>query len=420
MKNLLIKGGAKLSGSVSIKGSKNAALPIMCAALLVKGRVVLTNVPDISDVKTLCKIFDSINVHTEFKDNTLIIDSTNISLAKFDKDLFCKMRASVLVIPALLKHFGKGEIGIPGGCVLGKRSLQTHYDVLSAFNCQSEELESSIKFSTDGFISYTGIIPEASVTASENAIMLAVSSQGKSVIQNLACEPHVEDLCKFLISLGADIKGVGTSKLEINGGLELKQTQESHSICGDYLQAGTYILMAAITNSPIEVKNFNPEDLGMFLYLLKKAGVKFAKTNNSITVTSAENLKPVDVKTAVHPGFPTDLLSPFVIFLTQCNGKSTIFETLFEGRFSFLYELEKMGAEINILNNHQAEINGPTKLKGKVVNSCDIRAGAAMVLAAMIASDQTIITDIKYIDRGYDNFDKNIKDLGGIISRQII
>jgi len=420
MKNLLIKGGAKLSGSVSIKGSKNAALPIMCAALLAKSKVVLTNVPDISDVKTLCKIFESINVETKFENNTLEIDSSNISLAKFDKDLFCKMRASVLVIPALLKHFGEGEIGIPGGCVLGKRSLQTHYDVLSAFNCQSEEFENSIKFKTDGFSPYTGIIPEASVTASENAIMLAVSSKGKSIIQNLACEPHVEDLCKFLISLGADIKGVGTSKLEINGGSELAQTDSSYSICGDYLQAGTYILMAAITNSPIEVKNFNPEDLGMFLYLLKKAGVKFEKTSNSITVTSAENLKPVDVKTAVHPGFPTDLLSPFVIFLTQCNGKSTIFETLFEGRFSFLYELEKMGAEINILNNHQAEIHGPTKLKGKVVNSCDIRAGAAMVLAAMIASDQTIITDIKYIDRGYDNFDENIKNLGGIISRQII
>lgn len=421
MKNLLIKGGAKLSGSVTITGSKNAVLPIMCAALLTKSKVVLTNVPDISDVKTLCSIFESINVVTKFENSTLEIDSSNISLAKFNKDLFCKMRASVLVIPALLKHFKEGEIGIPGGCVLGKRSLQTHYDVLSAFNCKSEELENSVKFSTEEFKPYKGIIPEASVTGSENAIMLAVSTKGKSIIQNLACEPHVEDLCNFLISLGADIKGVGTSKLEINGGLELKQQDAlAYSICGDYLQAGTYILMAAITNSPIEIKNFNPEDLGMFLYLLKKAGVKFEKTENSVTVTSAENLKPVDVKTAVHPGFPTDLLSPFVIFLTQCNGKSTIFETLFEGRFSFLYELEKMGAEISILNNHQAEIHGPTKLKGKVVTSCDIRAGAAMVLAAMIASDQTIITDIKYIDRGYDNFDENIKKLGGIISRQTI
>ncbi len=420
MKNFILKGQTKLSGSVAITGSKNAVLPIIGASLLYKGVTKLTNVPEISDVFTLCSLLNQMQVATSFQDGVLTIDTTNISLQDLDASLFCKMRASILLVPGMLVQFGKGEIGYPGGCVLGKRSISTHLDVLHSFGATTDVKSDTIAFHAKALQAYQGIFAEASVTASENAIMLAVSSPGTSILRNMACEPHVADLCNFLVACGAHIDGIGTQTLVINGGKPLVAPQ-NYAVCGDYLQAGTYLLMGAITNSPVEVTGVNPHDLGLFCHMLEKTGVKLKIQDNTIAVTDASNLKAIEnLKTAVHPGFPTDLLAPFTVLLTQCEGRSTIFETLFEGRFSFLYELEKMGAQISILNNHQAHIFGKSKLKGSIVASCDIRAGAAMILAALVAEGESVITDIKYIDRGYDNIEGTITKLGGIISRQEI
>ncbi len=418
MKNFIIKGGAKLSGRVKITGSKNAVLPIISAALLYKGVTRICNVPEISDMFSICKILETIHVKSHYEKNCLVIDSSQISLESLDPKPFCKMRASILLVPALLAHFKQGEIGYPGGCVLGKRSIDTHLEVLQGFNVDYKLLPDSIQFQTQELQAFQGIFAEASVTASENAIMLAVCAKGKSILKNMACEPHVTDLCRFLNACGAKISGIGSSCLEIEGGLPLSPPSQ-YQVCGDYLQAGTYLIMGAITNSPIEVQGFNPEDLDLFCHILQKTGVSLRIQEDSITIVDATNLKAVEmVKTAIHPGFPTDLLAPLVVLFTQCEGRSTIFETLFEGRFSFLYELEKMGVQLSILNNHQAQIFGPSKLKGSVVASCDIRAGAAMVLAALIAEGESIVTDIKYIDRGYDKLNETIQSLGGIISRQ--
>lgn len=415
MSKFLVKGGKSLKGTMKISGSKNATLPIMCAALLADSKVTLKNVPRISDVDTMRTVFKALGVKTTWKGpNTLEIDPRGLKSAHITHDLVSRMRASSLLMGPLLARLGKVNLAFPGGCVLGKRSMSAHTNGLRQFKAEVLEDEKGIRAKgplKSGII----IMPEMSVTATENIIMAAVLTKGISEIHLAACEPHVQDLCHFLNSLGAKISGIGSNSLVIEGVSSL--CGGTYSVVSDYLEAGTLALAAILTKGEVTLEGVNRRDLDFFFYKLKEAGAKFTFNGNSVTFKPVKKLRPVDIKTAVHPGFPTDLQAPFAVLMTQAEGLSEVFETLFEGRLAYLFELEKMGAKVAFLNPHQAKIFGPTALKGVPIASCDIRAGAAMVLAALIAEGATEISNVVYIDRGYEDLEGKLTKLGAKIER---
>ncbi len=417
MKHFRIKGGRKLSGSIKVNGSKNAVLPIIAASLLTNEVTTLTNVPHIEDVYKICELLNSLGVNTDLKDHTLKIDPTQFKNPGHITKHVGKMRASMILAGPLLARFGEVEMNHPGGCVLGKRPLDTHIRGFEAFGAIHEADDDKFKLTIDGDLQAPNLtLSEASVTGTENLVILAVATPGTTTLKNCAVEPHVQDMCNFLNKMGADISGIGTSVLTINGGQTLKGVE--YSVVPDYLEAGTFLLAGAVTNSRLRVEDFNPADLDLFIQKMREVGVEIEVGDNWAEVIQANDLKAIrNVKTAVHPGFPTDLLAPFSILLTQAHGASQIYETLFEGRFSYLFELEKMGAKVYLQNPHQALIIGPTKLKGMPVASCDIRAGAAVVLAALAAEGESFVTNINYIDRGYQDLDKRLKAIGADIER---
>ena len=415
MQELVIKGGVKLKGTVTISGSKNAALPIVCAALLSKDKTVLKNVPDIADIHSIIKIIESLGVKTKFNKNTLEIDPSKLTKSSPDQKLVEKMRASILLIGGILPRLGEIKMAFPGGCVLGKRSVYAHTHVFKEFGAKILNDKTGLHIKADKLVGKKFTLPEQSVTATENAIMCGVLAEGKTEIRLSAVEPHVQDLCHFLKKMGAKISGIGTNNIQITGVESLKGT--TYTITGDYLEAGTFAIAAVATGGDVIINGINTDHLDILWQKFNEMGVSYKLSKDSVHILLSKSLKGTDVKTAVYPGFPTDLQAPFTVLLTQVNGTSKIFETLFEGRLNYLFELEVMGAQIHLLNPHQALVQGPSKLKGMSIPSHDIRAGAAMVIAALVAKDYTTISNINYIDRGYENLDGKLTKLGAEIKR---
>lgn len=411
MEKFLIKGGKKLKGEVVISGSKNATLPIICASLLTKGKTILENVPNIADVRSMIKIIEALGAKTSFANHTLEIDPSNLKKKKIPDTLVKKMRASILIIGGLLPRLGEVKMAFPGGCVLGKRSVYSHTYALKALGCEVIDDVKGLHIKVKNLKGKKIILPELSVTATENAIMAAVLAKGESEIRLAATEPHVQDLCFFLKKMGANISDIGTNTLKIKGIKSLKGVK--YSIIGDYLEAGTFAIAAVATKGDVTINGINPDHLDSLLQKFEELGVKFSISKDSIHIHETQKINAIKtLRTAVYPSFATDLQAPFSVLLTQAEGVSKIFETLFEGRLNYLFELEKMGAHIEFLNPHQALIIGPTKLKGISISSCDIRAGAAMVIAALIANGETEISNINYIDRGYENLSEKLQKLG--------
>jgi len=416
MSKFIIEGGKKLNGTVRVSGAKNAALPIMCATLLSDKKSVLTNVPDIADVRSMIKIISSIGAKITFKDNRLEIDPSNLKKLDFLDDLVKNMRASILIIGALLPRIKEVKMEFPGGCVLGKRSVSTHTESLKELGCEIIDETNLLHIKVKKLIGKKIILQELSVTATENLIMAATLAEGITNIRLAAAEPHVQDLCHFLNKMGAKITGIGTNSLEITGVKELKGAE--HAISGDYLEAGTLAIAAVATGGEVTVDGIKTDYLDSLWQKLREIGVKFTLNDNSVIIHPTEELKPVKMlRTAVYPSFPTDLQAPFAVLLTKATGVSKIFETLFEGRLNYLFELEQMGAYIEYLNPHQALIIGPNKLKAIPISSCDIRAGAAMVIAALMTEGTVEISNINYIDRGYENLEEKLRSLGALILR---
>jgi UDP-N-acetylglucosamine 1-carboxyvinyltransferase len=411
----VVTGGQKLNGQVKVSGSKNAALPIIAASLLTDEPVILTNVPDIEDIATMSHILHFLGVETEFSDHTMKIHAKAVANVEIGHELVSKLRASILLLGALLARNGEVRLAYPGGCVIGKRPVDAHLMAMEELGAEVIEDDELLHVKCDKPAGAKFTMTEASVTATENAIMLAVLTKGETVIRLAACEPHVEDLCNFLISMGAKIEGAGTHKLKIKGVRKLKATK--YRITPDYLEAGTLVIAAAITNGSVDVLDINPNHLDIFWQKLREVGVAFELDENAAHVRPSKQLKAIHLQTAVFPSFPTDLQAPFTTLLTQAKGTSFIFETLFDGRLQYLYELEKMGLQPKILNPYQAEITGPVRLHGAFVTSCDIRAGAAVLLAALAAEGQTEISDIYYIDRGYEKLDEKLNRIGAKIER---
>lgn len=424
IQKLVVQGQKKLNGHVRVSGSKNAALPILCAALLTNEISTISNVPDIADIHTLLNILEELNVKTTFKNHTVTIDPSGLKLNTITEKYICSMRASILLLGPLMSRFPEVNLPFPGGCVLGKRSAASHTHVLKTLGAEILNETQTLHIKAKKLQPATIIMPEQSVTATENAVMIASLIPGKTVIKLAAAEPHVQDLCHFLNKMGAKINGIGTCEIIVEG--QAKLHAATHEITGDYLEAGTFAIAALLTNGEVTVEGIDPGQLDSFWQKLDEVGANYelaggSTSNKSASFKILSNNKPFQaismLRTAVYPSFATDLQAPFAVLLTQAQGQSKIFETLFEGRLNYLFELEKMGAKIEMLNPHQAIIKGPTPLKGVPIASCDIRAGAAMVLAALCAQGTTEISNINYIDRGYEKLDEKLRNLGAEITR---
>ncbi len=416
MSKFVVEGGVPLQGTVSVGGSKNATLPILAATLLSQEPSTLHQVPDISDVHKFLEIMESMNCKTTFKNGTVTVDPSQMRAGQIDDHLVKHMRASILLAGPVLARFGHIELAFPGGCVLGKRSISAHVKALEALGATCEAQENSVTFRAERLQPADFIMSEASVTATENAIMAAVHTHGTTKIRWAAMEPHVQDLCHFLVKMGAHIEGIGTHSLTIQGGKPLKGAE--YTITADYLEAGTLVLAAVLTNGEVKVENCPVDHLDSFWQKLEEVGANFKILDRAVQISKHGSLKAVEkLQTSVYPGFATDLQAPFAVLLTQCEGESEVHETLFDGRLSYLEELNRMGGKTRVLNPHQAIIDGATPLKGTPISSYDIRAGAAMVLAALVAKGETVISDINYIDRGYERLEEKLQSLGAKIRR---
>lgn len=412
----IIQGQQKLQGTVKVGGSKNAVLPIICASLLTSEKVVLRNVPQISDVRALLQMLESIGVRSSFEGDTVTIDASDLRKGSPDDSLVNKMRASILLFGPVLARLGELDISFPGGCVLGKRSAFAHTYAMEKLGAEVLEANGRIHLRVKKLAGASVLMPEMSVTATENAIMMAVLAPGLTELKLVAAEPHVQDLCHFLNSMGAKIKGIGTHYLTIEGVNELHGTE--HTVTGDYLEAGTMVIAGLVTGGEVRVEGIPTWQLDSFWQKLDEIGANYELEDQAVIVRPTPVFNaPTPLRTAVFPSFPTDLQAPFAILLSQCQGETQIFETMFEGRLNYLFELEKMGAKIEMLNPHQAKIYGKARLRGVPIASIDIRAGAAMVLAGLVAEGETRISNIKYIDRGYENLEGKLRALGAKISR---
>lgn len=420
MPKFVVHGGIPLHGTARIHGSKNASLPILAATLLTAEPCTLHNVPDISDVHAFLDILRGLGAQVEYENGTVRIVSETIQNSEPPRELVKQMRASILLLGPLLARQGEVRMFFPGGCVLGKRSIHAHTHALVTLGAQVEETSEGIVGHAQKLVGKRIIMTEASVTATENAIMAATRAEGTTEIHWAAMEPHVQDLCHFLNGMGAKITGIGTPTLTIEGVTSLHGTE--YTVTSDYLEAGTLALAAVLTRGEVTLENVVPGHLDSFWEKLEEAGARFTLGANSVTLhplPKDRSFQAIEsLKTAVFPGFATDLQAPFSVLLTQAQGESRIFETLFEGRLNYLFELEKMGAKIELHNPQQATVWGATPLKGASITSCDIRAGAAMVLAALTAHGTTEIHDIRYIDRGYQQLDERLRGLGAKIERE--
>lgn len=419
---IYITGGKELSGSIQIPGSKNAALPILAATIAVNGGSKVGNMPHLSDTKEFCNILQNIGVEISEKGNLLEINAKKLSGGgEIAHPYIQKMRASILFLAPVLGRFGEVKMQFPGGCVLGKRSVNAHLHAFKALGAEVIECEKylHLRLPKKKYTAAKIIMPELSVTATENAIIAAAMAEGTSEIRLAAAEPHVQNLCEFFVNAGIKIEGIGSNFLTIHGKPEISRSEIE--ITSDYLQAGTFILAGILTNSEITVENVEEHHLDSFFERLSSSGAEFEidTKNKSVTTKKRDHaLQAVDIQTGVFPKFPTDLHPQFSVFLSQCEGRSKIFETLFERKFAYLLELEKMGADVEIQNPHVFYVSGKTELVGVPVASQDIRAGAAMLLAALVAQGTTEISNIHYIHRGYEHIEENLRKLGADITVQ--
>ena len=419
MPKFVVQGGHPLKGSVNIHGSKNASLPILAATLLSDEPCILKNIPMIWDVYAFIELIRGLGADVQVKGREVRIHARNLKVSDLPAKLIKQMRASILLLGPLLARCGEVDMDFPGGCVLGKRSIHAHTHALESLGATITEDEKMLHARADRLRGAHILMAEASVTATENALMAAVLAEGSTEIHWAAMEPHVQDLCHFLIKMGAHIDGIGTPTLMVEGVKKLHGAD--HTVTSDYLEVGTLALATLLTRGEVTLQGIVPDHLDSFWQKLEEVGASFELGPDFVRLTplpEGRHFYPVEqLKTAVFPGFATDLEAPFTVLLTQANGESRVFETLFEGRLNYLYELERMGARLTVHNPQQATIHGPARLKGAPIVSCDIRAGAAMVLAALTADGTTEISDIRYIDRGYERLDETLRALGAKIER---
>ncbi len=412
-----ITGGKELKGSISVSGSKNAATPILAATLLTSHTTTLHNIPRIEDVFRMLEILESMGVSVEWVgEHSVAITPGQYDVTKLDQHLVKKLRSSILLLGSLSATQDRFVVSHPGGCVIGARPVDTHMDALRKLGVIVETTEKGYQIDARKRQAGKVVLRESSVTATENILMVAATLPEVTTVKLAACEPHVEDLARFLVSLGATIEGISTTTLIVTGKKDLQGSE--YTIIPDANEAATFLILGAATGSAITVENAREEHLDAVLEKLKEFGVGFQVTDNSITVVPTDKLTAVSkVDTRVYPGIPTDVQAPFGILATQAEGETLIHDPLFEGRFNYVQELEKMGGHAKVLNPHQVIIHGKTSLKGTRIKSFDLRAGAALIIAALTAEGTTTIEEIYQVDRGYERIEERLQLIGADIKR---
>ncbi|MCA9349614.1 UDP-N-acetylglucosamine 1-carboxyvinyltransferase [Candidatus Saccharibacteria bacterium] len=422
MSKMIINGPAKLAGTWEISGNKNAALPILIATVLLKTPVTISNIPDIIDIQTIKVILESLGSKIEvLSRNSWKIDNSQLNNQAIPTILTASLRASNMLIGPLIARFGEAQMGYPGGDNIGARPMDAFYKILDAFGIEyqtdGEKLEASIGIEPNSNSKREVSIIERSVTASEMGIMLASITPGKTKYQLVATEPHVVDLVNFLVKAGADIKWVDNTSLMIIGVDQLEI--EEWKIIPDQLETGTAAIAAIATKSELRIIKAEASHHHAMMLYFDQMGVNYYWENQStLIIYPSQPLAPLEIKTAAYPLFPSDLQAPMAVLLTQANGTSTIFETIFEGRLNYFHQLSQMGANLVIKETHVGLISGPTPLYGGRVFSLDIRAGATLIIAALIAEGQTVIEDSQHIDRGYQDIQEKLSNLGVEIWRE--
>ncbi len=411
-----VEGGHALEGSVHVSGAKNSALKLMAATLLAPGKTTLTNVPNISDVHVMGKVLKRMGATIEVADeHTLVIDTSQVDSWEAPYELVAKMRASTAVMGPLLGRFGKAKIAMPGGCNLGARKIDMHILGLEALGVSFDTDHGYIYAdASDGLVGTSVTLEFASVGATENLIMAAVRAQGETVIDNAAREPEIVDLANMLNEMGARITGAGTPVVTIQGVSELHPVE--HRVVGDRIEAGTFLVAGALMagEAGVEVTGFNPVHLGMVLRKMEQMGIRTERVDGGLRVFRAERIEPVDIQTLPFPGFPTDMQAQVMVLSALADGGSIITENIFENRFMFASELSRMGANIRI-EDHHAIIRGVEGFSGAQVVSPDLRGGAALVLAGLIAEGVTEVSAIHHINRGYERFVEKLTALGAVV-----
>lgn len=409
-------GGKEISGVLEVEGSKNAALPIMIATLIEKGTYILKNVPNLMDIRTLVKLLESLGLEIEKLDNnTYKIVNNGLTNLVAGYELVKKMRASFLVMGPMLAHCKKAKVSLPGGCAIGARPVDLHLKGFEALGTKITIDHGYVEAEAEELIGNKIVLDFPSVGATENIIMAAVKAKGVTILDNAAREPEIEDLCDFLNGMGAKIDGVGTGTLTIEGVEKLFPGE--HTIIPDRIVAGTFIIASVMSDGKIEVEGVRRNHLEAFLNKLQEMGVKYEIENERLRVTSKlSDLQGVKVTTMPHPGFPTDLQSPIMTLMCLAKGSSEIKETIFENRFMHVPELNRMGAKIDI-NGNIATIKGIENFSSAEVMASDLRAGASLILAALKAEGESVVNRIYHIDRGYENLELKLRNIGANIER---
>lgn len=414
MTKLIVKGGVPLKGTVKISGAKNSSLPIIAASLLSDGINIIEDVPDLEDVKVMCDVLEALGASIKKDKGTLKINSKNISEHEAPYDLVRKMRASFLVMGPLLARRGKAKISMPGGCAIGTRPIDLHLKGFSALGAEIIFGHGYIEASAPKLKGAKIYLDFPSVGATENILMAASLAEGKTIIENAAEEPEIVDLANCLNAMGAKIRGAGTDVIKVEGVKELRNV--SHSVIPDRIEAGTFMVAAAITQGDVFIENVLPDHIKPVSAKLKEAGVFVREEQKGVHVRADGRPKSVDIKTLPYPGFPTDLQAPMMALMTLAEGTSVIIETVFENRFMHVDELKRMGANIKI-QGRTAVVEGKSYLSGAPVKATDLRAGAALVLAGLAAEGITYVDNVYHIDRGYERFEEKLSSLGADITR---
>ena len=423
MQSFVIEGGRALSGVVRAAGNKNGALPILAATVLASEPVTLQNVPRIRDVETMVELLADLGADVAWTDgNEVRVDSAGVHKAELDPELCREIRASFLLAGPLLARFGRAVVPPPGGDVIGRRRLDTHIHAFAELGVEVS-LDGGYDMRTDGLTGKRMYLDEASVMGTENALMAAVLARGETVVGHAACEPHIQDLCRFLVSLGASIEGIGSNVLRVRGVDRLGGG--SYRIGPDHVEVASFAGLAAVTGGEVTVEDVRPDDLISIVPAFRKLGIELDVGETTLRVPAGQRLRIEDdlgnqipkIESGIWPAFPADLTSIAVTVATQAEGTVLVFEKMFESRLFFVDKLVSMGARIILCDPHRVVVTGPSKLYGQRLESPDIRAGMAMVIAALAAEGRSTIGNIRQIDRGYERIDDRLRALGARIER---
>ncbi|MBI5183825.1 MAG: UDP-N-acetylglucosamine 1-carboxyvinyltransferase [Nitrospinae bacterium] len=417
MEEIIVTGGVRLKGSVKISGAKNAALPILAATILTSEKSRIKNVPKLEDIRTIYKLFKRLGIMVEEdgdRDREVVIDPSTLNSSEAPYDLVKTMRASCLVLGPLIARLGRARVSFPGGCAIGARPIDLHLKGLKSLGAEIGLESGYINASAQRLKGTNICLDIPTVTGTENIMMAAVLAEGETIIENPACEPEVVSLSEALNSMGASISGAGTRIIKIKGVTELKGMD--YSIIPDRVEAGTFMVAAAITQGDIKIEDCIPEHVDHIIARLRDAGMFIEEGEDWVRVKGGHKIRAVDIRTSPYPGFPTDMQAQMMALMSLSDGLSVITETIFENRFMHALELKRMGADITI-DGHSAVIRGVPSLSGAQVMATDLRASASLILAGLSAKGDTIISRIYHIDRGYECIEKKLEGLGAKIKR---